>query len=89
MPRLQNEEADDLTNWEFSKFDLAKRVEVDLEKLPFGVLHELLETSEDFFGQVESARAVAREARASGADVSVSKRLKRRPGEGLKESNPW
>ena len=38
IPRLQNEEADALTNWEFRHFDMAKRIDVDLAKLNFYVL---------------------------------------------------
>ena len=35
IPRLENEEADALTNWEFHHFNPALRAEVDLEKLNF------------------------------------------------------
>ena len=42
VPRLENEEADALTNWDFRHFDPARRLDVDLQKLEFGVLNELL-----------------------------------------------
>ena len=32
-PRLQNEEAEDLANWDFSKFKSENRVEVKLEDM--------------------------------------------------------
>ena len=37
VPRLENQEADDLTNLEFKRFDVKKRLIVDLEQLDFGV----------------------------------------------------
>ena len=38
IPRGQNEEADDLTNWEFGRFSAENRVAVDLQKVSWRVL---------------------------------------------------
>ena len=93
VPRLQNEEADDLTNWEFSKFDQKLRVNVDLETIEFGVLRELLATGEDYFTQLEEARAEAKTARTAGTGAGAGtsgggKRQRRRLG-ALRETDPW
>ena len=52
IPRLENEEADALTNWDFRHFDPARRLDVDLQKLEFGVLNELLDVGERYLGEV-------------------------------------
>ena len=41
-PRLQNEEADALTNGNFTAFDPARRVEVEVKSLPWLVLPQML-----------------------------------------------
>ena len=41
LPRLQNDEADQLTNMDFRLFDPKKRIRVSLERLGFQVLPEL------------------------------------------------
>ena len=48
VPRLQNDEADAITNDETSAFDPASRVEVELSQLPSKVMNELLEIGETF-----------------------------------------
>ena len=46
-PRLQNEEADVLTNGDFQHFDPALRIPVDLDQLDSRVLNELSEIGEE------------------------------------------
>ena len=53
IPRLQNEEADALTNGEFGHFDPAKRIPVDLDDLGFRVLNELFEEGEAYIADLE------------------------------------
>ena len=48
LPRLQNEEADALTNEEFQHFDKAIRIPVRLEALVFVVLNDLFAAGEKF-----------------------------------------
>ena len=46
IPMLENEEADALTNWDFRHFDSAWRLEVDLLKLEFVVMNELMDAGD-------------------------------------------
>ena len=84
VPRLQNEEADALTNGDFRHFDLERRVEVDLERLPFGVLPALFDQGEAFVAEVAAMKAAAKAAPAEHA----AKR-KRLAGGTLRERQPW
>ena len=92
VPRLQNEEADDWTNWDFSKFKSENRVEVKLEDMQFGVLTRLLATGEEYFNEIEEAKKQAKEARACGWTSSKGagkgRRKKLRDGS-LRETDPW
>ena len=87
VPRLQNEEADALTNWDFRHFSEVNRVPVDLDALDFVVLRELLETGEAYHLQVEQARAAEKAMRLSGAARPAAAR--KRAGESLREREPW
>ena len=87
VPRLQNEEADALTNGEFHAFDPGRRAEVKLEALKFGVLNELLATGEMYVQEVETAKAEARAERAKGQSRAPA--IKRKKGAGLQETQPW
>merc|ERR1739841_63675 len=40
IPRLQNEEADALTNSDFRHFNPEKRIQVDLDSIGFRILHD-------------------------------------------------
>ena len=86
VPRLQNEEADALTNKEFHQFDLAKRVRVDLANMNFGVLTELLETGESYFKEVEALKAKVRSERQVASAAWGGKKTKVVP---LRERDPW
>ena len=52
LPRLQNQEADDLTNDEFRHFDLSKRIQVDLKSLGFKLMEELFEVGDDYIAEL-------------------------------------
>ena len=86
LPRDQNEEADALTNYDFRHFDPAKRIEVDLSKLKFGVLNELFAAGEDYMSQLEVERTAAKK-RAERAKGKPERKL--RPEERLKNTDPW
>ena len=88
VPRLQNEEADDLTNGKFDKFDPAKRIEVDLERLQFGILDKLLASGEAYHAEVEEAKALAKAERLANRNRTERKKRKLK-GEPLKVSDPW
>ena len=52
IPRGQNEEADDLTNWEFGRFSAENRVEVDLQKVSWRLLERFMKEATDLYGAV-------------------------------------
>eukprot|EP00974_Lingulodinium_polyedra_P005256 495578-Lingulodinium_polyedra.AAC.1 len=54
LPRDQNYEADELSNFDFRRFDMARRVEVDLEKVQWLVLPELLQYGAELYADVEA-----------------------------------
>ena len=92
LPRLQNEEADALTNLDFRHFDPKKRIPVEIDDLKFGVLNELFKEGENYIAELEKARArqkaLAEKPAASGKGEGRKKRLKR-AGDTLRERDPW
>ena len=87
VPRLQNEEADALTNSDFRHFSAELRVPVKLEEMRFEVLDQLLETGEAYREEVEAARAQEK-LRLAGLAGSAGHGRKR-AGESLRERDPW
>ena len=81
VPRLENQEADDLTNMEFKSFDPMKRINVRLEDLNFGVLNDLFKVGDDYLVELEKVKAQKR------AQVEVKRR--RLAGDSLRERDPW
>lgn len=78
LPRLENEEADALTNFDFRHFDPAKRVEVKLEDLEFAVLNELFAAGEEYVKALEDAKSKEKERRAKlEATQGSAKQLKK------------
>ena len=84
VPRDQNEEEDSLTNSDFRHFSASKRINVELEDLPFGVLHGLLEKGESYVAELAAARATGKQ-----TGVQAEKRRKKIQGQGLRETQPW
>jgi hypothetical protein len=84
VPRLENEEADALTNADFRHFSKEHRIEVDLDSLPFGVLPQLLETGETYLKELDTLKA----AKAITWNVAALKRRKIK-GEALRDTQPW
>ena len=84
VPRDQNEEADSLTNSDFRHFSTDKRIAVELEDLPFGVLHGLLAKGEAYVAELAAARANGEQ-----AGGPAEKRQKKIQGQGLRETQPW
>jgi hypothetical protein len=73
LPRLENEEADALTNMDFRHFDQSKRIHVELKDLRFGILDHLFEAGEDYIGQVESIKQEQKLKRGTGDGTSGSR----------------
>ena len=87
IPRLQNEEADALTNWEFRHFDPEKRIEVDLDKLDFHVLRDLFLAGDDYLSELERLKAQGKAASTESGPPQRAKKARR--GESLRERDPW
>ena len=89
LPRLQNQEADDLTNYEYRHFDKEKRIPVDLAKLDFRVMNELFRVGDAYLEELEAHRAAAkRKAELAGrtGDAEDRKDKRRKP---LCVTDPW
>ena len=56
IPRMQNVEADALTNEEFDAFSLKNRIPIDVAQLPLLVLPKLLEHGEKFLTQRDALK---------------------------------
>ena len=81
-PRDQNEEADALTNGDFSQFDSANRVEVNVENVAWLVLPRMMQVATDIYDEVQRRKA-SREL--SLVQAPASKRAK----SGLRARDPW
>jgi hypothetical protein len=83
VPRLENQEADDLTNLEFKSFDPARRLDVNLENLNFGVLQDLFSVGDSYITELAALKATAMATAEGGA------RKRKYAGESLRERDPW
>ena len=81
-PRLQNEEADALTNGDFSAFRAENRITMDPDKLPFKVLPDLVRVAGAIHEDICERRAGRRGAAADGKNDKGKKRK-------LRERDPW
>ena len=90
LPRLQNQEADDLTNEEFRHFDPAKRISVDLKSLGFEVMDSLFKVGDDYLADLEKMReSEKRKAESKKHSASLATAGKARKTKTLRESDPW
>ena len=86
ISRLQNEEADALTNGDFHHFRDGNRIEVDLAKLEFIVMEALFAEGEAYLAELAVLKeAGKRDVEATG-QTPAKKRLKGKP---LRERQPW
>ena len=83
LPRDQNEEADALKNFDFRFFDPAKRILVDVNNLGFEVLPGLFSEGETY------VRELAEEKEKAKLRAGKKAERKARPGERLKDFQPW
>ena len=86
IPRLQNEEADALTNSDFRHFTESRRVEVQLDKLPFAILNELFAEGEAYLSELAAWKEQEKKRKARSP---VSPKGRRRKDPKLRESQPW
>ena len=80
LPRLQNQEADDLTNDEFHHFDPRMRIPVDLGNLGFELMDSLFASGDEYVAELDKVRS-AMKLRAADKESR-----RRKP---LRESDPW
>ena len=83
VPRLENQEADVLTNMEFKSFDHKKRLDVDLEKLEFGVLLHLFDVGDAYVSKLAELKAKSK------ATVERGEKRRKLAGDSLRERDPW
>ena len=86
--RLENEEADALTNFDFRHFDPARRIEVSLDSLKFVVLNDLFKEGESYVTELEQLKAKKKLA-ASAHPTATGKKLKGLQGTTLKDVDRW
>jgi hypothetical protein len=84
LPRLENEEADALTNFEFRHFDPKHRIEVRLADLRFAVLDDLFKEGEAYVAELERVKEQRKTAKAAGTPQG-GKKLKGLAGNTLKD----
>ena len=87
IPRLQNEEADALTNGEFDHFDLKLRIPVELDKLRFLVMDQLFDAGEDYVKELADLKAAEREKKRKAEGSAPERKAKKGPT--LRERQPW
>lgn len=87
IPRLQNEEADALTNGEFGHFDSKLRIPVELDQLNFLVMDDLFGEGEAYVQELAALKELEKlKKRKSGGQASKRKTKK---GTTLRERDPW
>ena len=84
VPRLENQEADDLTNMEFKAFDMRNRIDVRLDDLNFGVLRELFEVGDAYVAELEAQKAAHKAFAMEGGE-----KKRRKADELLRVKDPW
>lgn len=80
VPREQNEEADDLSKGRYSCFEMANRLEVDMEKVPFKILRNMLDAATEFDKEIKEKRTSKETATAAGKIPAAEK---------LRVTQPW
>ena len=58
LPRLQNQEADQLTNYGYTRFDPAKRLRLDWAQYKGMVLRDMLDHGMELYAEIREARAM-------------------------------
>ena len=100
LPRLQNEEADALTNLDFCHFAPENGIHVELADLRFGVLDEFMRTGLEYHDEITELRArqkSQRDAAPSQAPATqaparagwTATRKRKKAGDTLRDREPW
>ena len=88
VPRQQNEEADALTNGCFESFDPALRVALDVARMPWNVMGDMMEAGGGMIDELARHRTQKRAAKAHSRDGKRSKKNRQDP-ELLRNKDPW
>ena len=81
-PRDQNEEADALTNGDFSAFDPSRRIPVNVESLAWKVLPRMMGIAGTLYQEVKTIKEQKK-------NTSDKPGKRRRPEERLRQRDPW
>ena len=81
-PRDQNEEADALTNGDYAQFNMANRVNVRVEDVPWLVMPKMMAVAGDIFQEVQRRKASRN---LSPDRLPPAKKVK----SGLRQRDPW
>ena len=85
VPRNQNEEADALTNGRFEAFREEHRIQVDIRKLGFKVLDEMIQVADQLYSEVKARKEIV----ITPGDQQASERPAKARRKSLKEREPW
>ena len=88
-PRLQNQEADDLTNDEFRHFDPKKRIAVELADLKFKIMDRLFEVGDEYIKDLEATRASEKRKSERKPEGGKADRPSQKQMKPLCEKEPW
>ena len=90
IPRLENEEADALTNEDFRHFDPALRLEVDLSKLKFTIMNDLFAEGEAYVEELATLKKKdPPKKRVATSEGPQRPKRKANKGPTLRETDPW
>ena len=81
VPRGQNEEADALTNGEYSSFSSERRIMVKVEDLPFKILPRMVTIADELYADVKARR--------EKAPKDAARAKKAGPKDRLTVRDPW
>lgn len=87
--RDKNEEADALTNDDFSGFKEENRIRIDLKNHRWRVLRELMEEGLRLYAELEKEKAAFKAKEEEQRDAPTQKRLKKKKQASLKQRSPW
>ena len=90
--RTENQEADDLTNGNFERFDMHNRIHINAAEIPWEVLGWVMAASQEIYEKVVRERLHASGKHASGkrgAAVERSSRRRTSAAKRLRATRPW
>ena len=87
IPRLQNEEADALTNGEFHQFDPALRIPNDLDNLGFVITKQLFADGEAYVKELGDLKLAETAKKRATTGTTPASKVKKGPT--LREREPW